>query len=151
MGLALQVNSYYLMPMIEEQRVIIEYLTGRLSKLQGIYLFGSHADGTAREGSDYDIAFLVEWGHSPSNQQLWKDALSLAQKLRVDTIDLIDLQTANTDFRFVIVSTAKRIFTKDEDYCATFEMTAYSMYQRLSFERKAIIEDIKKRGYIYEQ
>ncbi|NBC05669.1 MAG: MarR family EPS-associated transcriptional regulator, partial [Bacteroidetes bacterium] len=131
--------------------VIIELLTEQLPKLQGVYLFGSQADGTARAHSDYDIAFLVEWGHSPSRRELWRLSLLLAKQLRVDYVDLIDLQNASTVFRFEIVSTGERIFTKDEDYCATFEMTVYSMYQRLNFERREILEDIKKRGYIYER
>jgi predicted nucleotidyltransferase len=126
-------------------------LTEQLPKLQGVYLFGSQADGTARAHSDYDIAFLVEWGHSPSRRELWRLSLLLAKQLRVDYVDLIDLQNASTVFRFEIVSTGERIFTKDEDYCATFEMTVYSMYQRLNFERREILEDIKKRGYIYER
>lgn len=150
MGLASQSNSCYLMRM-ENRAVIIQLLTEQLPKLQGVYLFGSQADGTARAGSDYDIAFLVEWGHSPSRRELWKLSLLLAKQLRVDYVDLIDLQNASTVFRFEIVSTGERIFTKDEDFCATFEMTAYSMYQRLNFERREILEDIKKRGYIYER
>lgn len=150
MGLASQSNSCYLMRM-ENRAVIIELLTEQLPKLQGVYLFGSQADGTARAHSDYDIAFLVEWGHSPSRRELWKLSLLLAKQLRVDYVDLIDLQNASTVFRFEIVSTGERIFTKDEDYCATFEMTVYSMYQRLNFERREILEDIKKRGYIYER
>lgn len=150
MGLASQSNSCYLMRM-ENRAVIIELLTEQLPKLQGVYLFGSQADGTARAHSDYDIAFLVEWGHSPSRRELWELSLLLAKQLRVDYVDLIDLQNASTVFRFEIVSTGERIFTKDEDYCATFEMTVYSMYQRLNFERREILEDIKKRGYIYER
>ena len=136
---------------MENQAFINQFLAEQLPKLQGVYLFGSRADGTARAGSDYDIAFLVEWGHSPSRRQLWEWSLSLAKQLRVDHVDLIDLQKANTVFRFEIVSTGERIFTKDEDYCATFEMTVYSMYQRLNFERREILEAIKKRGYIYER
>jgi uncharacterized protein len=136
---------------MENQAFINQFLAEQLPKLQGVYLFGSRADGTARAGSDYDIAFLVEWGHSPSRRELWEWSLSLAKQLRVDHVDLIDLQKANTVFRFEIVSTGERIFTKDEDYCATFEMTVYSMYQRLNFERREILEAIKKRGYIYER
>ena len=136
---------------MENQSFINQFLAEQLPKLQGVYLFGSRADGTARAGSDYDIAFLVEWGHSPSRRELWEWSLSLAKQLRVDHVDLIDLQKANTVFRFEIVSTGERIFTKDEDYCATFEMTVYSMYQRLNFERREILEAIKKRGYIYER
>ena len=136
---------------MENQVFVNQFLAEQLPKLQGVYLFGSRADGTARAGSDYDIAFLVEWGHSPSRRELWEWSLSLAKQLRVDHVDLIDLQKANTVFRFEIVSTGERIFTKDEDYCATFEMTVYSMYQRLNFERREILEAIKKRGYIYER
>lgn len=64
-------------------------------------------------------------------------------------VDLVNLQQANIDFRFIIVSTAKRIFCADRTFCDNFEMITYSMYQYFEEERKPIIEDIKKRGRIY--
>lgn len=128
---------------------IVTFLSERLPALKGIYLFGSRAEGRARPDSDVDIAFLVEWGHSPTALQRWEWAVELSGLLGIDAADLVDLQEANTDFRFVIVSTGKRIYCSDRAYCDTFDMIAYSMYQRLELERREIVEAVKKRGRIY--
>lgn len=128
---------------------IISFLSGRMPAIKGIYLFGSRAEGRARPDSDVDIAFLVEWGHSPTAMQRWEWSTELSALLQVEAVDLVDLQEANTDFRFVIVSTGQRIYCNDQAYCDTFDMTAYSMYQRLELERREIVEEIKKRGRVY--
>ena len=52
-------------------------------------------------------------------------------------------------FRFVIVSSGQRIYCNDRAYSDTFDMIAYSMYQRLELERREIVEAVKKRGSIY--
>ena len=128
---------------------IISFLSGRMPALKGIYLFGSRAEGRARPDSDVDIAFLVEWGHSPTAMQRWEWRTELSALLQVEAVDLVDLQEASTDFRFVIVSTGLRIYCNDQAYCDTFDMTSYSMYQRLELERREIVEEIKKRGRVY--
>ncbi|MCO6478262.1 MAG: nucleotidyltransferase domain-containing protein [Phaeodactylibacter sp.] len=128
---------------------IIGFLSERLPALKGIYLFGSRAEGRARPDSDVDIAFLVEWGHSPTAMQQWEWSVELADMLQVEAVDLVGLQEASTDFRFVIVSTGQRIYCNDRAYCDTFDMIAYSMYQRLELERREIVEEVKKRGRIY--
>ena len=128
---------------------IIDFLSERLPALRGIYLFGSRAEGRARPESDVDIAVLVAWGHSPSAMQRWEWGVGLSEILQVEAVDLIDMQEASTDFRFIIVSTGQRIYCNDRTYCDTFDMITYSMYQRLELERREIVEEVKKRGRIY--
>lgn len=130
------------------EKDIIRFLSSNLPKLRGIYLFGSHADGTARKESDFDIGFLLEYPGKLNASELFSLSNELARQLSAD-VDLVDLRQTNIDFRFVIVSTGKRIFCNDETLCDTFEMITYSMYQRFEEERKPIIQAIKKRGRIY--
>ena len=75
--------------------------------------------------------------------------MELSGLLNIEAVDLVGLQEASTDFRFVIVSTGQRIYCSDRTYCDTFDMIAYSMYQRLELERREIVEAVKKRGRIY--
>ena len=75
---------------------------------------------------------------------LFNLSADLGRILGAADVDLVDLQAAKTDFRFVIISTAKRIFCSDLYFCQFFEMTTYYMYQRLEEERKHIVEDVKK-------
>ena len=142
-------ESLYLTHIMEANQQIIGFLSEHLPALKGVYLFGSRAEGRARPDSDIDIAFLAEWGHSPTAMQRWEWAGELSGLINIEKVDLVDLQEASTDFRFVIVSTDQRIYCNDRTYCDTFDMIAYSMYQRLELERREIIEEVKKRGRIY--
>lgn len=133
---------------MEKESIIVDFLTEKMPFVKGIYLFGSHAAGHADAESDFDIAFLNEHSHAPDQMRDYRFSLDLGRSLGA-TVDLVDLQNAETDFRFVIISTSKRLYCLDQTFCDTFEMLSYSMYQRLEEERKLIIEDIKKRGSIY--
>ena len=130
------------------EQQIVRFLKEKIPGLMGIYLFGSQADGTANADSDFDVAYLTERPEKRDALANFHLAVELGTLLG-GSVDLIDLQNASTDFRFVIISTGKRLFCSSEYFCDFFEMTAYSMYQRFEEERKPIIEDIKKRGSIY--
>lgn len=127
---------------------IIDFLRARISELRGLWLFGSRADGTDRTDSDYDIAFLTEKPGYVSDMQRFEWSCDLAELLGND-VDLIDLNAAHTDVRFIIISTGRRIFSSDDYLCDTFEMTSFSMYQYLEESRREIIHEIKKRGSVY--
>jgi predicted nucleotidyltransferase len=133
---------------MEQEQIIVEFLKERIPGIKGIYLFGSHADGTARPDSDYDVAYLTERPEKMESLTRFNLAVELGGQLG-SSVDLVDLQNASIDFRFVIVSTAKRIYCGDVTFCDTFDMITFSMYQRFEEERRPIIEDIKKRGRIY--
>ncbi|MDX2133274.1 MAG: nucleotidyltransferase domain-containing protein [Saprospiraceae bacterium] len=131
------------------RQTIVDFLRERIPGVVGVYLFGSQANGTARPDSDYDVAFLLPApNESPDPYNRFLLGADLGDLLN-QPVDLIDLQQAKTDFRFQIISTAERIFCADKTTCDTFEMLAYSMYQRLELERRDIVEAVKKRGSVY--
>lgn len=127
---------------------ITEFLSREIPGLMGVYLFGSRAGGTANAESDFDIAILTERPGMLDGMRRFELGLELGEILG-STVDMVDLQAAQTDFRFVIISTSERIYCRDTYFCDFFEMTAYSMYQDLELFRREIIEDIKKRGSVY--
>ncbi len=127
---------------------IIKFLTNNLNDLVGIYLFGSHADASATETSDVDLAILCKYPKSPTPIELYKLKLDLGHLINKD-VDLIDLQKANTDFRFQIITTSKRIYCSNIYDCDFFEMISISMYQKLELERAEIIQQFKETGKIY--
>lgn len=127
---------------------IVNFLRDRLPELRGLWLFGSRADGTYRADSDYDLAFLTDWPSKVSDMQRFEWICALAELLG-NEVDLVDLHQVPTDFRFIIVSTGRRIFSSDDYLCDTFEMTSFSMYQYLEEVRREIIHEIKKRGSVY--
>ncbi len=120
------------------QETIITELHKAVPNLKALYIFGSFADDTANRESDIDIAYLAE--DTLDNIERWEIAQALAHRLNID-IDLIDLKTTNTVFRFQIVSTGERIFGGGYEV-EKFEMLAYSFYLRFQEERQPIIDAV---------
>lgn len=125
---------------------ISSLLSKEIPDLKAVYLFGSFAKKNTRQDSDIDIAVL------PAKPIKKADIFLLSQQLSTmlhRDVDLIDLLSASTVFRFQIISTGKRIYCSDANQCAFFEMLAFSMYFRFNEERKALLEAIHHRGSIY--
>ncbi len=131
-----------------QKQQITEFLSREVPGLMGVYLFGSRAGGTANAESDFDIAVLTEKPGMLNGMRRFDLAFELGEMLG-NAVDVVDLQAAQTDLRFVIISTSKRIYCREKYFCDFFEMTAYSMYQDFELFRRDIIADIKKRGTVY--
>ncbi len=130
-------------PLLEQAITIIRQ---KLPDTVGIYLFGSTGSIYAQPQSDLDIAVLPASKISPLVR--WEVEQTLATKLNKE-VDLIDLMRASTVLQFQIISTGKRIFSKNPLTCDLFETMVYSAYFYFNDERRSILEDIKKRGTIY--
>lgn len=125
---------------------ISSLLSKEIPELKAVYVFGSFARKNTRQDSDIDIAIL------PPKPLKKMDIFLLSQHLSEilhRDVDLIDLLSASTVFRFQIISTGKRIYCSDANQCAYFEMLAYSMYYRFNEERKPLLDAIRKRGSIF--
>lgn len=119
-----------------------------LPGIQAIYLFGSHAHSKARADSDVDIAFFGTDKYT--QEESIHLCLLLSSQLNKD-FDCIDLKNTNTAFATHIIDSGILIYGPDKNKITSFEMTLLSMYAHLSEERKDIIDDIIKRGSIYER
>jgi uncharacterized protein len=98
-----------------------ERLIERLMTVPGLrlaYLFGSQARGTARPGSDADVAVLIESPIPPGDIRILQEALSNAAGCDVD---LVDLETASPLLRFEVVKAGQRLFVRDDDERTAFE------------------------------
>ncbi|WP_058953354.1 type VII toxin-antitoxin system MntA family adenylyltransferase antitoxin [Clostridium tyrobutyricum] len=125
---------------------IIKFLKENI-KPHLIYIFGSSVNGIFREDSDIDIAFKSE--HELTPYQVFMFSQSLADILGRD-VDLIDLNKASTVFKVQIIAKGKCVYCSDDVKKAYFEMYAYKDYAKLNEEREIILNNIKKRGQIYE-
>ncbi|MBV4419802.1 nucleotidyltransferase domain-containing protein [Clostridium tyrobutyricum] len=112
-----------------------------------IYIFGSSVNGIFREDSDIDIAFMSD--NEFSSYEIFMLAQRLADILKRD-VDLINLNKASTVFKVQIIANGNCIYCSDDNKKAYFEMYAYKEYARLNEERQIILDNIKKRGQIYE-
>lgn len=129
----------------KDRQIIVETLKQDIPMLQAIYLFGSQNDGTAKSKSDVDVAYLST--ERLSSLQRWDVSQKLASLLSRN-IDLIELATTNTIFRYEILSTAERIYGKGYDV-ESFETLAYSFYLRFKEERQPIIDAIMENKSVF--
>ena len=128
-----------------DKQLIIDTLKKEIPKLQALYLFGSQNDGSATKKSDVDIAYLSQ--KPLSSLERWDVSQKLASLLSLD-VDLIELSTTNTIFRYQILSTAERIYG-DGYEVESFETLAYSFYLRFQEERQPIVDEIMKNKSVF--
>jgi len=101
-----------------------EELGNILGKYQVIttYFFGSRAEGTSTENSDYDFAILVDKNYDQDDlnnlvMELEEEANSLLQK----EVDVIILNNATIEFKHLVISRGKVIYSADEEQRTDFE------------------------------
>ena len=128
-----------------DKQLIIDTLKQEIPKLQALYLFGSQNNGSATKKSDIDIAYLSQ--KPLSSLERWDISQKLASLLSLD-VDLIELSTTNTIFRYQILSTAERIYG-DGYEVESFETLAYSFYLRFQEERQPILDEIIKNKSVF--
>ena len=128
-----------------DKQLLIDTLKQEIPKLQALYLFGSQNDGSATKKSDVDIAYLSR--KTLSSLERWDISQKLASLLSLD-VDLIELSTTNTIFRYQILSTAERIYGEGYEV-ESFETLAYSFYLRFREERQPIVDEILKNRSVF--
>ncbi|MDH4329850.1 MAG: nucleotidyltransferase domain-containing protein [Nitrospira sp.] len=123
-----------------------EYIRKAVPGLIALYRFGSQAQGTARPGSDVDLAILAQ-APIPA-MRVFELAQELALHLHRD-VDLVDLRTASTVMRMQVISTGECLDAPNESARREFEMYTYSDYARLNEERRDILKRIAQSGVVY--
>ncbi|SDD33718.1 type VII toxin-antitoxin system MntA family adenylyltransferase antitoxin [Williamwhitmania taraxaci] len=121
-----------------EQKVI-DLLLSEFPEIELIYLFGSMATGKTHSQSDLDIAF---WNSSSSVEELKCFAVQerLAALFSTD-VDLVDMRGASEVFCYEVVTTGRRIYTKDIERMHFIENRIWSDYLYLNEVRRDIVND----------
>lgn len=127
------------------QTTIIQTLQARLPHLLGVYAFGSRMTGTARPGSDLDLAVLVAGYAEPL--VLFGLAGELADVAGC-TVDLLDLRAASTVMQYQIITTGQRWWAGDAQ-AALYEAAVLSEKTALDTARAGLLADIQQRGTVY--
>ena len=115
---------------------IIQLVTNKLADVAFIYLFGSHAAGTATKKSDIDIAVFCGKKIDPIIR--WNIQSELADELKSE-VDLVDLLSTSTVMQHQIIFQGKCIYDPNNKSTA-FEMQVMSMYQDLNEQRSEILK-----------
>ncbi|MEO8587104.1 MAG: nucleotidyltransferase domain-containing protein [Acidobacteriota bacterium] len=120
------------------QTALVEVVRRHVPDVDGIYLFGSVAQGRTRPGSDVDVALLL-----PPRRKLSPDELlttmSALESLTHRTVDLsvLDTQTQLVHAKEV-VTTGVRLFARSPERIRAFEMHVLSQYARFLEDRAPV-------------
>lgn len=128
-------------------QAILEVLQGRVPDLLAVYAFGSRMQGTAGPQSDLDLAVLVAGYADPL--VLWELSGELADTAGCP-VDLLDLRAASTVMQHQIITTGQRWWTGDSQ-AALYEAAILSEKTALDTARAGLLDDIQKRGTVYDR
>ncbi len=98
-------------------------------EILAVYLFGSRADGTAREDSDYDFGVLFDSSSKQGKRlAIIMEIEEKAVKILDKPVDIIPLDKVSIEKKFLIISKGILIFSKDEHKRTDFEELAIRDY-----------------------
>jgi len=126
-------------------QALLTHLQDQLPDLLAVYLFGSHAQGTAGSDSDVDIAVLVSGEIDPV--LLWQIAGDMADIAKVP-VDLIDLRAATTVMQYQIVTRGQRLWARDVQ-AGLYESFILSEKTAFDAARAGLLKDIQEKGTVY--
>ena len=130
----------------------LKNLLGRYQVL-AVYFFGSRVEGVATENSDYDFAILVdkEYEQDDINYLLMELKDEMASLLQ-NEVDIVLLNNASIEFKYLVISRGKVIYSCDEEKRTDFEDEVIRDYLDfkpfLELYRKEAREAIKE-GHFY--
>lgn len=138
-------------PLTIDERAIVTAVREALPEVQGIYLFGSHADGTQRRGSDVDLGLLFPPADPAASRNLFMHPVRQhLQEVAGCDFDLVDLRQVSTVMQKEVVMRGRRIYCADELAADEFDLSVMSRYQKLNEERAAILEQFRETGRAYD-
>lgn len=126
-------------------QALLTHLQRSLPDLLAVYLFGSHAQGTAGPGSDLDVVLLLPGQADPVS--LWQLSGDLAD-IAGCPVDLVDLRAASTVMQYQILVRGQRLWAKDVQ-AGVFESFILSEKMALDTARAGLLSDIQADGVIY--
>jgi predicted nucleotidyltransferase len=126
---------------MNSEDVIIKTSLKYYPDLQAIYLFGTYGTDEEWPDSDVDIALLLPWEKAKEAGPLTMSDLRFElEALLNKDVDLINLREVSTVLQKEVIAAGRRIYRADEYATDEFEMLVLSYYQKLSEERRDILQ-----------
>lgn len=104
------------------------------ARVVAVYGFGSRASGDATGASDVDIAVLLALEIDLKEELRLRAAV--VEELRRDDVDLVILNSAPPLLAWEVVTTGKRLFTRDADLADLFEDRTVVRYLDTEYLRR---------------
>jgi predicted nucleotidyltransferase len=123
-----------------EQR-LRDGLIGVRSDVLAAYLFGSRARGSAREGSDVDVAVLVRGEPAATLDGLGMDLLVDLERNLDCRVDLVVLNRAPWDLVHRVLRDGRVVLERDRSARIQFEVRARNQY----FDTQPILQRYRHR------
>lgn len=114
-----------LMSIENHLRRLIPETTNKFPSIQVLYLFGSHASGTAGTDSDVDIAVFTDGSDSP---MMDLELGVFLQKRLNRAVDVVIMQKASPILQHEVLSQKERIFEKAPTVRALLENQSLRAY-----------------------
>lgn len=115
----------------------------RVSDVQAVFLFGSHASGTARPGSDVDLAVI---GQGARRRRL--DLLVALVEVGFDNVDLVMLDGQDIVLQFEAVRQNVLVYARDDfdrgSYYSKVVRQYFDFLPYLEVQRRALKERLAR-------
>ena len=109
---------------------LAELLENQFHQIDVLYIFGSSKDGMIKDGSDIDIAVLL----SDNSDKMLQFEIALAVDNAFKTnVDIVVLNSANPILIHEIIKTGNRLFERNSEKRAIFEVNAFKDYVDYSY------------------
>ena len=119
-------------------------------EVEGIYVYGSAADGTLGMHSDVDLAALLppEKAKAAGSLALSEARFQLEEALG-RPVDLVNARIVPIVLQKEIVARGIRVFAGDRSRIEAYEMLVLSLYGKLNEERREILDEFyaTRRAY----
>lgn len=120
---------------IEALKSILAPVLSRFPEISAVYLFGSHADGTADVRSDFDFGALCqrETAENRCVEILGQCAAEISKVLKSDAIDFVVLNlTSSIELKFAITFDGVLIYSAPS--CSSAMLEEYERHIRHEYE-----------------
>jgi predicted nucleotidyltransferase len=129
---------------------ITQTLRAAYPEVDGIYLYGSAAQGALSRHSDVDIAVVLphEAAKGAGPLALSKARFQLEQALG-RPVDLLNARIGPIVLQKEVVATGACVFARDHRRIEEYEMLVLSLYGKLNEERRGILDEFQATGRAY--
>jgi predicted nucleotidyltransferase len=115
--------------------IITSYFQSR-PEVVAVYLFGSHAKGKNRRGSDIDLAILLRHDYLCEEDNLYIKYIQALTMLTREDFHLVFMNKAGEGILFQIFKYGKCIVNNIPELLSRFKMTRYSMISDFTYYKE---------------